>query len=78
MYEQISIYDIDPDVEPVPELWECRKTCAKFGLKVDYPEWWHGEARCLYGMTQKNGIEQTVRDNTAHLYCRFYERRKSG
>ena len=74
VYDQISIYDIDPDVDPQPEMWDCRKTCARFGEKVDYPEWWNGEARCLYGFDK---VDQVVHDNVTHFYCRFYERRRN-
>ena len=30
---QMSIYDLVPDMWPVPELWECMKTCKNCGIR---------------------------------------------
>ena len=68
--QQLSMYDC---LTTTPEVWDCRKTCKRFGEKVDYPSWWFGEARCLL---PKNGDwEQFVFDNTVHFTCKLYESR---
>ena len=71
MAEQLSMYDV---ITPVPEMWDCRKTCKRYGEKVDHPPWWHGEGRCL--LPGNKDIESPVFDNKCFVYCKLYERRE--
>ena len=70
--EQLTIYDA---VTPVPQLWDCRKTCRRFGEKVDHPDWWpENEDRCMLCGT--NEIRNEMFDNRAFLWCTLYEERR--
>ena len=71
MTEQLSMYDV---ITPVPEMWDCIKTCKRSGEKVDHPPWWHGEGRCL--LPGNKDIESPVFDNKCFVYCKLYERRE--
>ena len=67
--KQLSIFDWEIEsVAPVPQLWECRKTCTRFGELVDYPSWWFGEARC-----RLVDIRSKVINNTYVAWCENYE-----
>ena len=68
--EQVSMYDV---VTPVPQLWECRETCRRFGESVDYPSWWHGEARCL--LANGDTMRQLEFNNRCFIWCSLYEQK---
>ena len=70
MADQLSMYDV---ITPVPEMWECKETCRRFGEYVDYPSWWRGQARCM--LCSGNHIKTTTFDNRVFVYCDLYERR---
>ena len=72
MTHQVTMYEA---VTPVPEMWECTKTCRRFGEKVDHPSFWHeGEGRCL--LPTDKDIETPVFDNRCYVYCKLYERKE--
>lgn len=68
-YQQLTMYDCLTDQ---PEVWECMKTCRRFGEKVDkFPG--TGEPRCA--LWRDEDWKQFVFDNTAHFICKLYEER---
>lgn len=69
MNEQLSMFD--GYITPVPQVWECTKTCKRFGENVDYPSWWHGQGRCL--LPKENDWERVVLDNRCFFWCKLYE-----
>ena len=67
--KQLTLFDWEAEsAAPVPELYECQKTCKHFGESVDYPSWWFGEARCLL-----MDYEQKVVNNRCIAWCKRYE-----
>lgn len=69
MEKQLNIFDwMVESAAPVPPIWECRESCRHFGEKVDYPDWWFGEGRCLLADT-----ESTVVNNRYISWCKKYE-----
>lgn len=73
---QMSIYDLCPDMRPVPELWDCMKTCKNCGIYMDHFP--NGGDRCRYGDhlvgTSGKDTYDVVENNIVKMYCRFYER----
>lgn len=73
---QISILDLEPDIMPKPELWECMKSCVHVGEIMDhFPG--TDKPRCLYGImkadTGGKDIIGKVIDNIWHCWCKYYE-----
>ena len=67
--KQLSIFDWEAEsAAPVPTLWDCRRTCKRFGEKVDYPSWWFGEARCLLVEIKSKSV-----NNKSVAWCTKYE-----
>lgn len=65
--QQLTMYDC---LTSVPEVWECRKTCRRFGEKVSkFPG--SDELRC--DLHKEGDWEQFVFDNTVHFTCKLYE-----
>ena len=80
-YEQISMYEIAPDVMPTPEVWECMETCVHpYGkyLQLNVPGFKHG--RCRYGLftdgTSGNDWYETIINGYSHFYCKYYKRKE--
>ena len=65
--QQLDMYDA---VTPVPPLWDCRKTCRRFGENVDSPEWWFGEKRCL--LCTDPHLHVSDFDNCCQVWCDLY------
>ena len=69
--EQLTIYD---SLRSWPPMWDCRKTCKRFGEKIDHPSWWpKDDLRCL--LPDRNTMQDVVFDNTAVIYCTLYEKK---
>lgn len=76
---QISMFEIIEDLDPVPELWECMKTCKHADEYVDlFPG--TNIKRCNYGLFQ-HGIGTSGKDLVSkfindvwHCWCIYYER----
>ena len=71
MEEQLSIFN--GDITPVPKMWDCTKTCKRFGEHVDYPSWWFGEGRCL--LPKNEHFKEVYFDNGCYFYCALYEKK---
>ena len=76
---QISMFEMIEDLDPVPELWECMKTCRHADEYTDlFPD--TNIKRCNYGFyqpgigTSGKDIVQKVINNTWHAWCIFYDR----
>ena len=70
------MFELVPEAEPTPELWDCMKTCKH---ALEYPgKFWNGEPRCDYGLakcgTSGKNVRQEVWNNTVHFWCVYYER----
>lgn len=72
--EQMDIYDAFLATLPAPIMWDCRKTCRRFGEYTDHPSWWHGEDRCL--LPDAKTMKEAEFDNRAYTYCTLYERKE--
>ena len=79
---QLTLFDIYPELAPVPEMWQCMKTCANCGKYMDwFPIRRHGK-RCMYGIhmdgTSGNDMyERTDKNGQVHIFCKYYKRRSA-
>ena len=66
--EQMDIYSV---ITPVPEMWECMKSCANCGKRMSqFP---NGEPRC-----DLSDMVQEVFDNRVFFWCRNYKAEQGG
>ena len=66
---QLSIFNYLP-IEAQPELWECQKTCKRFGEKTGFfPT---GEKRCEIPFD--GSLRERIDDGSVvHFFCKAYE-----
>lgn len=73
---QLSILDIAPDILPVPEMWDCMRTCAHMGTYVGHFPGHPEMPRCEYPiMMEGTSGRHMIEIRIGHFVCSYYKRR---
>lgn len=73
---QLTLFDIYPELMPVPEMWKCMKTCANCGKHMDWFPIRSQGKRCMYGThmdgTSGNDMYQrTDANGQVHIFLQI-------